>query len=77
MVCEKVFENIEKSEEEYLNILEDVCNIESPTSFKKGVDDVGKYFLDIAAKHGWKTEIFKQEVSGDVVCITLNPDADA
>ena len=73
--CKQLFETIEKLNDLYLDVLEDVCNIESPTSLKKGVDDVGAYFLDMAKHHGWKTEIFKQEVSGDVVCITLNPDA--
>ena len=73
MICEQLSDIIEKSREEYFNMLEEVCNIESPTAFKKGVDDVGAYFLDIAKRHNWKTEIFKQDISGDVVCITLNP----
>ncbi len=74
-MCKELFEKIEELKELYLNILEDVCNIESPTDFKKGVDAVGAYFLDIAKRHNWQTEIFKQEISGDVVCLTLNPDA--
>ncbi len=76
MKCKKLFETINKLNDLYINVLEDVCNIESPTDFKKGVDDVGTYFLDMAEHRGWKTEIFKQEVSGNVVCITLNPYAD-
>lgn len=75
MICNQLFKTIEELQEQYLNILEDVCNIESPTDFKKGVDDVGAYFLDIAKHHNWQTEVFKQEISGDVVCLTLNPDA--
>ena len=71
----KLIETIEELNEQYLDILEDVCNIESPTNYKKGVDEVGEYFMDIAKRHNWKTEVFKQEISGDVVVLNLNPDA--
>lgn len=75
MKCEKLFSEIEKSEEKYLDMLEEVCNIESPTAFKEGVDAVGKYFSDVAVSHGWMIETFRQDISGDVICITFNPDA--
>jgi len=75
MKCKQLFETIEELNNIYLDILEDVCNIESPTNYKKGVDAVGEYFLKMAEKRGWKTEVFKQAISGNVVCITLNPDA--
>ena len=42
-----------------------------PPSIKKGVDMVGKYFADKAVEKGWLVEIGKQEISGDVVCITM------
>ena len=76
MECEQLFAIIEKLNGKYLDILEDVCNIESPTDYKKGVDEVGKYFVDMAEKFGFETEILKQNVSGNVVCITLNPDSE-
>ena len=75
MICKQLFKTIEELKEQYLDILEDVCNIESPTVFKKGVDEVGAYFIDAAKQHNWKIDVFKQEISGDVVCLTLNPDA--
>ncbi len=75
MECVELFENIDKIENKYLDILEDVCNIESPTDYKEGVDAVGAYFVKMAEAHGWQTEVFEQEISGNVVCITLNPDA--
>ncbi len=75
MKCKQLFEEIEKLNNIYLDVLEDVCNIESPTSYKKGVDAVGAYFLRMAEKHGWETEVAKQDVSGDVICITLNKNA--
>ena len=76
MVCAELFEKIKDLNEYYLKVLEDVCNIESPTNYKEGVDKVGEYFIDMATKHGWKVEVFKQEIAGNVVCITMNPDAE-
>lgn len=75
MECEKLFEAIDSLNDKYISVWEDVCNIESPTGCKAGVDAVGKYFIDMATAKGWKVETFKHDVSGDVVCITLNPDA--
>lgn len=75
MKCEKLFETIEELKNKYIDIIEDVCNIESPSHYKAGVDKVAYYFADYAEKMGLKVEIFKQNVSGDVVCITLNPDS--
>lgn len=75
MICEKLFEKIDELNESYYKVWEECCNIESPTNFKEGVDAVGNYFAEIAKKHGWKVERSKQEVSGDVVCITMNPDS--
>ncbi|MBQ9921850.1 MAG: M20/M25/M40 family metallo-hydrolase [Clostridia bacterium] len=75
MNLQKLFEEIEKINGKYLVVLEDVCNIDSPTHFKAGVDAVGAYFINMAKERGWKIEVLKQEISGDVVCITLNSDA--
>ena len=74
---EKLFEKIDELNEEYLDVLEAVCNIESPTDYKEGVDKACRYITDIAEKRGWKVEILKQPVSGDAVCITMNGDVDA
>lgn len=75
MECEKLFGIIEDLKDEYIQFLIDVCNIESPTDYKEGVDRVGNYFADKAREKGWKVERQHQEISGDVVCITMNPDA--
>ena len=69
----KVFETIDSLYDSYIKVWEDICNIESPTAYKDGVDSVGKYFADFAASRGWKVEYCRQPVSGDVVCITMNP----
>ena len=75
MICEKLFKTIDEMEDTYLNILEDICNIESPTEYKAGVDAVGNYFIKMARERGWDVDIFKQNVSGDAICITLNPES--
>lgn len=75
MECKKIFQAIDSLEEEYIKVWVDAASIESPTDFKEGVDKVGAYIMDIAKAHGWKIEINKQPVSGDAVCITMNPGA--
>lgn len=75
MNCERIFAEIAAMNDEYLKFWEDVCNIESPTAYKEGVDAVGRYFAEKAKERGWEVEIFEQPVSGNVVCITMNPDA--
>ena len=75
MKCKELFAKIDALDGKYIKMWADVCNIESPTDFKAGVDSVGQYFIDLARKLGFAVEIFPQSVSGDVVCITLNPDA--
>ena len=72
-----LLKTIDALQEQYLNVLEDVCNIESPTLDKAGVDACGAYFIRMAEQRGWKVEIAPQTVSGDAVCITMNADADA
>ena len=76
MKYEQVFEKIDSLYESYLDIWEAACNIESPSKYKAGVDAVGEYFSELAKKKGWAVECFEQEGSGNVVKITMNPDAD-
>lgn len=72
MVCQDLFREIDQMEEEFLRMWEDVCNIESPTDYKVGVDAVGEYFVSTAQKFGLSSEICAQEVSGNAICITMN-----
>ena len=72
-----LFDEIDRLYPTYLDILEDVVRIESPTSLKDKVDEVGRYFIALANERGWKVEVSPDEIAGDVVCITLNPDAKA
>ncbi len=72
---DKLYSEIEKLEKKYVSIWEDVCNIESPTNDKAGVDEVGNYFINLAKSQGWDVEVFEQAVAGNVVSITMNKDA--
>lgn len=77
MGYKKLFEEIDGLESEYIGFWREVCDIESPTSDKAAVDEVGNYFVEKAKAYGWRIEKFHNDVSGDVVVITMNPDADA
>ena len=74
---QKLFQTIDQLYDTYLNVWEDVCNIESPTVCKEGVDAVGQYFIRMAEERGWKVETGHQDVAGDTVCITMNADVQA
>lgn len=76
-VCSELFQRIDGLEEEYLDFLVDICRIESPSEHKPGVDAVAEYFVEKARARGWKTEVLEQPVSGNAVCITMNPDVQA
>ncbi len=71
-----IFKQIDNVEDEYISFLDKVCNIESPTSNKAGVDTVGRCFIEAANRFDWQVEILPQEISGDAICITMNPDSD-
>lgn len=77
MQCEALFKKIDELNEQYISVWEDVCNIESPTSFKEGVDAVGNYFIAMAKERGWNIDVLELEKAGNAVCITMNPDAPA
>ena len=72
----KVCAQIDELFDEHLGVLVDVCNIESPTDDKSGVDAVGDYFVNIANKHGWQVERHREVRCGDAIAITMNPDVD-
>ena len=48
-----LFKEIDNLESKYIDFWVDVCNTESPTNYKEGVDNVGKLFIDVAKKFGW------------------------
>ncbi len=76
MNCETLFSTIDALHEQYCAVLEDVCNIESPTDHKAGVDATAQYFVKMANERGWRVETMECERAGNPVCITMNADAD-
>ena len=75
MAYKKYFDKVDALYEKYLKVWEDVCSIESPTHYKEGVDKVCDYFIEMAKSFGWEIDVNKQEVAGNPVCITLNPNS--
>lgn len=74
MNCEALLQKIDELAPQYINIWEDVCRIESPTSSKEGVDAVGTYFARLAREKGWNVAVYPQEHAGDIVHIIMNGD---
>lgn len=70
-----LFETIESKLGQYIQFWKEICEIESPTYDKEGVDRVGAYFIKKARELGWKVEVFEQSVSGNALCITMNENA--
>ena len=66
---------VERLQAKYVDVWEEICNIESPTMNKAAVDKVGEYCIRLAKERGWAVETFEHSVSGNAVCITMNPDA--
>ena len=71
----QVFSLIDEMNSRYCDIWENVCNIESPTDCKEGVDAVGTVFIQLAEQYKMHTEVMEHDVAGNAICITLNPDA--
>ncbi len=74
---EQLFAKIEELYDFYLDVWEDICNIESPSRYKEGIDQCSAYFVRLAEERGWKVERRAFPEAGDAVCITLNADVDA
>ena len=72
-----IFEAVDSLASKYVSIWKDVCEIESPTDNKRGVDAVGNYLMDIARKNGWSVDVFEQPIAGNVITVTMNPHASA
>lgn len=77
MKCEKLFSAIDRLNDEYVKFWIDVCNTESPTDFKEGVDKCGALFIEKAKEYGFDIDIHEESVSGNCVCITMNAGSDA
>ncbi len=70
-----IFENIDTLFPYYLSVWKDVCDIESPTTHKEGIDACCDYLTHIAKERGWDVDIWRDPTAGNAACITLNPNA--
>lgn len=75
MNCSHIFEEIDSLCEEYIGVWEDICNIESPSKYKAGVDAVGNYLVSLSEKLGFKVERYPEEKFGDVIAVTMNSES--
>lgn len=69
-----IFKEIDNLTDKYIQMLVDICIIESKTEDKESVDKVGKYLERYAEKMGYKIVKKEFEKSGDVYSFTLNED---
>ena len=76
MDISKVFNEIDKLKDKYINILVDICNIESKSDDKEGVDKVGDYLWSFAEKMGYAIKKKEFAKAGNVYSFTLNPDSE-
>lgn len=72
---DKLFNEVKRLENKYIDFWIKICNTESPTDYKEGVDKVGNLFIEEAKKFNWDYEILPLEISGNCVCITMNPES--
>ena len=77
MSCTTVLKAIDALNERYLDVLEELCNIESPTADKARVDEAGAYIARWGREQGFEVEVRPMEGAGDPLCITMNPEAKA
>lgn len=76
MKCKELFKKIDELYPKYIDIWKGICEIESPSEYKAGVDAVGEYVISIADKLGFSHEIHYESVSGNAVMITMNSEID-
>lgn len=69
---QKVYKKIDELTDKYINILIDICNIESKSDNKNGVDRVGDYLASVAKDLNYDIRKLKFENSGNVYSFTYN-----
>lgn len=74
---ERLLQKIDELADSYIDLWEEVCNIDSPTAFKEGVDASCQPLLRVARERGWDIRMCPQEHAGDAFSITINPQAQA
>ena len=67
----RAFSEAEALAKKYLSFWTDICNIESYTSDKAGVDAVGEYFIRHAREQGYTVDVWHEDVSGDALTLIM------
>lgn len=70
-----IFEIIDNHFEEYKQFWIDICNIESKSSDKLGVDKVADYIERFCAAKGFQIKRQHFDKSGDYLAISMNTDS--
>ena len=68
----EVFAAAERLVDKYISLWVDICNLESYTSDKEGVDAVGAYFIRHANALGYEIDVHEEKVSGNALTLTMN-----
>lgn len=74
---ENLFAKIEELTPQYQQLWEDICNQESPTADKAGVDAAGALLQNIAHQKGFAVACLPCEKSGNAFSIAINENATA
>ena len=72
----KLLSKIDELSKDYISLWEALCNIESPTNFKQGIDNAGNFLIQIAKKKNWSIKHLHNEHAGNAFSITINADSD-
>ena len=75
MSSNELFKKIEALYPKYLDVWERLCSIESPTDNKDGLDAASTFLASVGEAFGCHIDRFSQAVAGDVITLTLNPEA--
>ncbi|MBO5980978.1 MAG: M20/M25/M40 family metallo-hydrolase, partial [Clostridia bacterium] len=76
MDMDRLFKECERLNEKYISFLIDICNISSKSDNKAGVDAVCEHCASFARNMGYDVEVLPINGSGNVMCATLNPNAE-
>ncbi len=72
----RLFDIIDSLSEEYVSLLTEMCEIESKSDDKAGVDRVCALIKEHGRQKGYTVNELKLEKAGDVASLTYNPDGE-
>ena len=69
MIYQSVFKYIDELSDSYLEFLNNICNIESNSYDKEGINKVADYIMEHEKRAGYLYERVTFEKAGDCLCI--------